>query len=211
VIDGESVPPATSPWTFLVPALGAFLGVVLAQWWTTRREDRNWNRQLQMYATQWEDQRERDKEQREDQRQRDRELWARENRYRFADYKRELYVRQLTTLRASHDAALDLVSKTDAAKRQGGASEGNVDKVAELIESFRKDLREKNDVAILAHHEILLFGHPSVQSAAGKLLALLIDVQYAFLTEFDLKKSKELLDKYDIGPLVIAMHVDLGH
>jgi hypothetical protein len=57
--------------------------VLIAQIWTTRRENRNWESQREMYAQQWEDQRERDAEQREDQRQRDRELWAREDRYRF--------------------------------------------------------------------------------------------------------------------------------
>jgi hypothetical protein len=85
------MPPAASPWTFLVPALGAFLGVVLAQWWTTRREKRQWERQMQMYATQWADQRERDAQQREDQRRRDREQWDREDRHRFTEDKRSLY------------------------------------------------------------------------------------------------------------------------
>lgn len=102
MIDCAAVPPATSPWTFLVPALGAFLGVVLAQWWTSRREKRQWERQMELYATQWADQRERDKEerndqrrrdaeQREDQRKRDRELWEREDRHRFTQDKRTLY------------------------------------------------------------------------------------------------------------------------
>lgn len=98
------MPPATSPWTVVVTAAAAFLGVILAQvvaqWWTTRREDRNFQRQLQMYSQQWEDQRRRDAEQREDQRQRDRELWEREDRHRFSDYKRDLYAEQLSNMHA---------------------------------------------------------------------------------------------------------------
>jgi prolipoprotein diacylglyceryltransferase len=79
----SGMPPAGSIWAGALSIFGALLGVLIAQIWTTRRENRNWERQREMYAQQWEDQRERDAEQREDQRQRDRELWAREDQYRF--------------------------------------------------------------------------------------------------------------------------------
>jgi hypothetical protein len=91
VIDRQAVPPSTSPWTVIITAAAAFLGVVVAQWWTGRREDRNWQRQLQMYATQWEDQRTRDAELREDQRRKDQDSWHREDRHRFTEHKRTLY------------------------------------------------------------------------------------------------------------------------
>ena len=105
----RDVPPATSPWMFLITAASAFFGVVVAQWWTSRREDRNWKNQLQMYATQWQDQRERDAEQREeqrrrdgeqreDQRQRDRELWERE-RERDAEQREDQRQRDMASWR----------------------------------------------------------------------------------------------------------------
>jgi hypothetical protein len=103
VIDREAVPPATSPWTVVITAAAAFLGVVVAQWWTGRRENRNWQRQREMYAQQWEDQRERDGEQREDQRQRDRELWEREDRHRFTNDKRQIYAEFLTAADSTTD------------------------------------------------------------------------------------------------------------
>ncbi|GAA5121734.1 hypothetical protein [Pseudonocardia adelaidensis] len=117
-IDSKSVPPATSPWTFLVPALGAFLGVLLAQWWTTRRENRNWQRQREMYAQQWEDQRERDREQREDQRQRDRELWAREDRHRFTERKRDSYASLLESAEIITHHVSDLLLALEGDRRK---------------------------------------------------------------------------------------------
>jgi hypothetical protein len=90
------VPPAPTIWTAVLTAVAAFAGVLVAQWWTSRREDRNWERQLQMYATQWEDQRERDREQREDQRARDEAQWRREEARRFVDERRRMYADFLT-------------------------------------------------------------------------------------------------------------------
>ncbi|ONI92434.1 hypothetical protein ALI22I_04055 [Saccharothrix sp. ALI-22-I] len=56
-------------WTAVIGAAGAFLGVLVAQAWTSSREKRQWERE----------------------RQRDAELWKREDQYRFTEHKRELY------------------------------------------------------------------------------------------------------------------------
>ena len=71
----------TSVWVPVITALAALLGVVVGQAWQARREQRRWN---------WE--RELDAEHREEQRQRDREMWAREDRNRFTEQKRQIYV-----------------------------------------------------------------------------------------------------------------------
>jgi hypothetical protein len=85
------MPPTVSIWAGALSLLGAVAGVLIAQIWTTRREDRNWERQREMYAQQREDQRARDAEQRQDQRERDYQAWLREDRHRFASDKRGVY------------------------------------------------------------------------------------------------------------------------
>jgi hypothetical protein len=71
----------TSVWVPVITALAALLGVVVGQAWQARREQRRWK---------WE--RELDAVHREEQRQRDREMWAREDRNRFTEQKRQIYV-----------------------------------------------------------------------------------------------------------------------
>ena len=73
MIEPEFVPPTASPWTAVIAAAAALIGVLLGELLQTRREDRNWERQ------------------REDQRRRDAEAWAREDRIRFLEIRRQLH------------------------------------------------------------------------------------------------------------------------
>jgi len=92
IVDATTV----SLWTAGIAAFAAVIGVLVGQLLQSRREQRNWERQAaeqrRRDAEQREDQRRRDAEQREDQRRHDHQLWEREDRYRFATDKRDIYI-----------------------------------------------------------------------------------------------------------------------
>ncbi|MFG1635617.1 hypothetical protein ACGFKX_12370 [Pseudonocardia alni] len=112
--------------TALIAASSLIAGVAITNWQQNKREQRSWNRQLQIYVQQWDDQRERDKLQREDQRERDREDAAREDRHRFTDFKRDLYGDVLSELTSmiSHLGHCINAAKRES-DRRGGESEGS--------------------------------------------------------------------------------------
>jgi hypothetical protein len=66
-----------SGWVPAITALAALLGVIVGQFWQARREDKRWKRERGERL----------------------EQWQREDRYRFAEYKRELYADFLSGLR----------------------------------------------------------------------------------------------------------------
>jgi hypothetical protein len=74
-----------SAWVTAITAIAALVGVGVGQFWQGRREDMRWARERKL-----------DAERREEQRQRDREMWAREDRHRFIEQKRQVYVEYQT-------------------------------------------------------------------------------------------------------------------
>jgi hypothetical protein len=213
LIDRESVPPATSPWpvilTAVITASAAFLGVVVAQWWTTRREDRNWKRQLQMYAQQWEDQRARDAEQREDQRQRDRELWAREDQHRFTEYKRDLYARQIHSIRDLRDSVQRLVGGIHQALIEGR----ELKNIRDIHEYLDRDLLERTrDAAVAAsmtRDELALVAPRSVEKDVTDAYETLVDARTDILLTNDWEAAQERLNNFYLSILIGVMREDL--
>jgi hypothetical protein len=69
-----------SIWTGIVAGLFAFCGVILAQLYQGKRDEKNREHERIIYSDTWGEQRDRD-----------RELWNREDRFRFAQDRRKLY------------------------------------------------------------------------------------------------------------------------
>jgi hypothetical protein len=201
------VPPATSPWTVVITAAAAFLGVIVAQWWTGRREDRNWRRQREMYAHQWEDQRERDKEQREDQRQRDRESWAREDQHRFTDYKRDLYARQLHAIRNLQDSVQDILFRV-----RFGLSEGQRP-FNDIGQFLGHDLIERGPelgrIASMTRDEISLVAPKEIERIASDLIGVLLDARGDLIVRENWKATRDAVEGFRLHTLTDAMRADL--
>jgi len=77
----------TALWPAALPALAALAGVLLGQFIQGRREEKRWHRERERDEALWSQQRDKDAA-----------LWAREDRIRFADYRRDLYADFLATL-----------------------------------------------------------------------------------------------------------------
>jgi len=85
-------------WTAVLPAVTALAGVLLGQVLQGRREEKRWHRG-----------RERDQELSSHQRAQNVALWAREDRNRFVDYRRDLYADYLASL-VKHIDVIDQAS-----------------------------------------------------------------------------------------------------
>lgn len=148
------MPPAGSPWSVVITAAAAFFGVVIAQIWTTWRDNRNWQHQRDMYALQSadqrrqyaeqrEDQRERDSEQREEQRRKDRELWDREDRNRFIELRREKYADLLSGMaNAQSKMIIAAIERTGRFGEDDATGRKHQDRLARSINDARDAIRE---------------------------------------------------------------------
>ena len=209
------MPSTVSPWTFLVPALGAFLGVVLAQLWTSRREKWQWENQMQMYATQWADQRERDAEQREDQRRRDREQWEREDRHRFTAEKRDLYANFTEALSDYVNLLLQLSGAFESElERRKHNGEGRLPDAQQWInqQTFSASLNEATDAFFKAYNTVRLVASPPIDETTRSFHFRLSDFKLVLINTQNVSRAYEHLE-YVLNhnmAMIAAMRLDLG-
>lgn len=182
------MPPTASPWTAVIAAAAALLGVLLGQLLQTRREDRNWRRQ------------------REDQRRRDVALWDREDRHRFTDTKREIYAKQLEALRAFRDAAMDQIRTIDTARRAGD----DRDPLNIVGRESMDSCNEKRDAARSVHHELMLVASEPLIEAVTQRLLLIVDARSLALFDGEPIEARAKLNAYDNPGLVKIMREDLS-
>lgn len=169
----------TSVWVPVITALAALLGVVVGQAWQARREQRRWK---------WE--RELDAEHREEQRQRDREMWAREDRNRFTEQKRQIYVDYQTCAYHISVLLVDISSRLlkvqssgDGNELDNGASLESLDYATEFTEKY-------DDLKVIRNH-IRIMAPSGVVAAVARIDQVLMPVVDA-LYEADPRKVRDL-------------------
>lgn len=168
-----------SVWVSVITALAALIGVIVGQAWQAQREQRRWK---------WE--RELDAEHREEQRQRDREMWAREDRNRFTDQKRQVYVDYQT---CAYRISTFLVETSQLLSEEQSAS--NQDRrdcsvVLDDLEFTGQFTQKYDDLKVIRNH-IRLMGPPQVVAAVTRIDEVLIPAKEVFY-EADLRKVRDL-------------------
>lgn len=154
----------TSVWVPVITALAALLGVVVGQAWQARREQRRWK---------WE--RELDAEHREEQRQRDREMWAREDRNRFTEQKRQIYVDYQTS---AYRISVLLVDTSRRLRELQSSGDGHDLDSGEFLDSigFAAQFTEKYDDLKIIRNHIRIMAPADVIAAVTRIDQVLIPV-----------------------------------
>ncbi len=153
-----------SVWIPVITAFSALFGVVVGQYWQGRREERRWW---------WE--RELDAEHREEQRLRDREMWARDDRNRFMDQKRQIYVDYHT---CAYNISV-LIIDTGRRMRESQSATDNPDLGSgDFLDSldFAKKFTEKYDELKVIRNYIRLMAPAEVLTAVTRIDEILIPV-----------------------------------
>lgn len=200
------VPSTTSIWTGLVAALAAILGVLIAQAWTTRREDRNWQRQLQLYTQQWEDQQLRDAEQRKDQHLRDADQRQREDRHRFTEYKRDLYAELLSNLDIYRSEVGIYLFKFD---HRSGPDRSGSSPLTWLHDNFDVNQNKFLATSLVLHKILLVAPHRICQLASEQFDYVSAASRFAFMGD-STQDAHETLSKADLDGLREEIRRDLA-
>jgi hypothetical protein len=152
----------TSVWVPIVSALAALLGVAVGQAWQARREQRRWK---------WE--RELDAEHREEQRHRDREMWAREDRNRFTEQKRQIYIDYQNY--AYSISVFLFETSYSLRKTQGSGGEHNLGKGTSLDDpNYAKRFAEKRENLGVIRNHVRLMAPSAVLVAIARIDQVLI-------------------------------------
>jgi hypothetical protein len=169
----------TSVWVPVITALAALLGVVVGQAWQARREQRRWK---------WE--RELDAEHREEQRQRDREMWAREDRNRFTEQKRQIYVDYQTS---AYRISVLLVNTSRRLGELQSSGDGHDLDSSEFLDSigFATQFTDKYDDLKMIRNHIRIMAPADVIEAVTRIDQVLIPVIDVF-READPRMARDL-------------------
>lgn len=169
----------TSVWVPVITALAALLGVVVGQAWQARREQRRWK---------WE--RELDAEHREEQRQRDREMWAREDRNRFTEQKRQIYVDYQT---CAYRISVLLADTSHRLRELQSSGDGHDLDSGEFLDSigFTTQFTEKYDDLKVIRNHIRIMAPADVVAAVTRIDQVLIPAIDVF-READSRTARDL-------------------
>lgn len=186
-----------SVWIPALTAFAALLGVFVGQFWQGHREDKRWSREREL-----------DVEHREEQRQRDHEIWAREDRHRFTEQKRQVYVDYQT--RAYHVSVLLLatskyLSQKDAAKGENFDSRALLDGL-----DFTRQFAEKYDDLKAVRNHIRLIAPADVLAAVTRIDQVLVPAIGSLYA--DARQARDLWSNLRAArfELVDAMRRDLN-
>jgi len=163
----------------VITALAALLGVVVGQAWQARREQRRWK---------WE--RELDAEHREEQRQRDREMWAREDRNRFTEQKRQIYVDYQT---CAYRISVLLVDTTHRLREVRNSGDGHALDGRALLDSldFVTQFTEKYDDLKVIRNHIRIMAPAEIVAAVTRIDQVLIPAIDVFCEAYP-KSARDL-------------------
>jgi hypothetical protein len=177
----------TSVWIPVITALAALLGVVVGQAWQARREQKRWRSEREL-----------DAEHREDQRQRDRDMWAREDRNRFTEQKRQIYADYQT---CAYRISVLLVDASQLRGAQSSADGDDLDSDTFLNNlNFTARFTERYDNLKVIRNHIRLMAPADVVAAATRIDQILIPA-IDVLHEADPRKIRDLWNRLRVARL----------
>jgi hypothetical protein len=188
-----------SAWVPAITAIAALAGVLIGQFWQGHRENMRWAREREL-----------DAEHREEQRQRDREMWAREDRHRFTEQKRQIYVEYQPCAYRISVTIVDTYQRLSNVKKAREDANIRREFLDDELGFAEKFTSQYEDLKVVRNH-IRLMAPAGVVAAITRIDKILIRV-FAVVYSGDLQMGHGLWDSLRAArlDLVDIMRLDLS-